>query len=311
MNLAHVDLNLLVSLDALLSERNVTRAGERVGLSQPAMSNTLRRLRRLFGDELLIREGQEFEFTPLAEQLRAPLSEILQLIDNTIEKRPTFDPSKGLRTFTVLAADHTTILILQPLFERFRDEAPGVRLQIRPLRKVESQHELAELDLVCSVEDLQRGAESQELFRDRWVCVVWSGNKDVGETLTPRQFRRLPHLGYGPSIDGLTGLADRAASALYPDRLVHVSVQTFFLLPFLLEGTSMVAFMIESVARRLAAFCDIRVVEPPFEAPIISEVMFWHPRFNGDPAHAWLRTQIAQQAAIVQNSISALSELSR
>jgi len=109
----------------------------------------------------------------------------------------------------------------------------------------------------------------------------------------------LPHLGYGETVQELTGLADRTASLLYPDRRVNVSVETFFLLPFLLQGTKMVAFIHEGLGRRLAAISDIRLVEPPFEVPVMAEAMFWHPRYTADPAHRWLRDQVAAAAAAV------------
>src|SRR4051812_11588011 len=124
MNLSQVDLNLLVALDALLSERNVTRAGERVGLSQPAMSSALSRLRRLFQDELLVREGRVYELTLLAQELRDPLQNILEMIDQTIEKKPAFDPAVDKRTFTIVASDHMAFLVLQPLVRRLTMEAP-------------------------------------------------------------------------------------------------------------------------------------------------------------------------------------------
>ena len=299
MNLAQFDLNLLVSLDALLDERHVTRAGEKVGLSQPAMSSTLLRLRRLFEDELLVREGRGYQLTPLAQELQSPLKEILLLIDHTIERRPAFDPTHSHRTFTMVAPDHIAFLVLQPLFEYFRTHAPGVTLQIRP-PVPPSSFDLAQIDLVFGHERMVKGAESQELFRDRWVCVAWAGNKGVGEKLTLDQYLGLPHLSYGPTANGLTGLADHAASDLYPNRHVSVSVETFFLIPFLLRGSSLIAFMHDGVARQLAPLTDIRIVEPPFEVPTMSEVMFWHPRFNSDSAHIWLRQQIADAAAAIR-----------
>ena len=296
MNLSQVDLNLLVALDALLAERNVTRAGERVGLSQPAMSSALSRLRRLFQDELLVREGREYHLTSLAQDLRGPLQDILHLIDETIEKRPAFDPTVDRRTFTIIASDHMAYLVLQPLFTRLATEAPGVTLQIHPLiPPIDS----GEADLSISYDHALPNIESQILFRDRWVCAVWSGNADVGESMTMAEYKALPHLGYGETVRELTGLADRTASLLYPERHVAVSVETFFLLPFLLQGTKMVAFIHEGLGRRLAAISDIRLVEPPFEIPMMAEAMFWHPRYTADPAHRWLREQVAAAARAV------------
>jgi LysR family nod box-dependent transcriptional activator len=298
MNLSQVDLNLLVALDALLTEKNVTRAGERVGLSQPAMSSALARLRRLFQDELLVREGREYRLTFLAQELVGPLREILHLIDETIEKRPGFNPACDQRVFTIVASDHMSFLVLQPLFERLVETAPGVKLQIQPLVPPMSP-DMTTTDILITYEHLMANLQSQVLFRDRWVCAVWAGNDQVGDQLSLEQYLALPHLGYGASIDDLTGLADRAATSLYPTRQVKVSVETFFLLPFLLQGTRMVAFVHERLGKRMASISHIRLVEPPFEVPIMGEAMFWHPRSNADPAHRWLREQIAAASAAI------------
>jgi DNA-binding transcriptional LysR family regulator len=163
-----------------------------------------------------------------------------------------------------------------------------------------SDIDLVHTDLVIGYERMLPSAEHQVLFRDRWVCAVWSGNTEVGEVLTLDEYKRLPHLGYGASVDRLSGLADQAASARYPQRNVAVSVETFFLIPFLLAGTNMLAFMHEGVGRRLAAISDIRLLEVPFEVPIVAESMFWHSRFTADPAHKWLRKQVADAAAAVR-----------
>lgn len=300
MNLSQVDLNLLVALDALLTERNVTRAGEKVGLSQPAMSSALARLRRLFHDELLVREGRTYQLTLRAQELHGPLHNILDLIDQTIEKRAAFDPAVDERAFTVITADHMAFLVFQPLFQRFLKEAPAVKLQIQPLVQTPAEIDLVHTDLVIGFEKMIPSAEHQVLFRDGWVCAAWSGNTEVGDRLTLEDYQRLPHLGYGASISHLSGLADQAASARYPHRNVAVSVETFFLIPFLLAGTNMLAFMHEGVGRRLAAISDIRLLEVPFEVPTVAEAMFWHPRFTADPAHRWLRRQIADSAAAVR-----------
>src|SRR5688572_4982858 len=135
MNLASVDLNLLVALDAILAERHLTRAGERLGLTQPTMSHTLSRLRRLFDDDLLMRIGRDYELTPLAQELREPLRDILKNIEQTIERRPNFDPKTDERLFTVGASDYATYLVFQPALARIENEAPGVRIQLLPLHE--------------------------------------------------------------------------------------------------------------------------------------------------------------------------------
>ena len=132
MSLAGVDLNLLVALDALLAERSVTRAAERVGLSQPGMSNTLARLRKLFGDPLLVREGLTLVPTPRAESLRQPVAEALSLIQHALDDRPGFDPATDPATFTVSCSDYSLLMLIGPLVRRLAAAAPGLTIQVLP-----------------------------------------------------------------------------------------------------------------------------------------------------------------------------------
>src|SRR4051812_45004924 len=132
MNLRNVDLNLLVVLDALLAERNVSRAGRRLGLSQPAASSSLARLRKMFGDPLLVRQGREFTLTAEAERLVQPVREILNLVERTIEQRPEFDPSTDRRTFSISASDYATLVLLSPFVRAAAAEAPGVTIHVLP-----------------------------------------------------------------------------------------------------------------------------------------------------------------------------------
>src|SRR2546430_1468006 len=132
MSLAGVDLNLLVALDALLAERSVTRAASRLGLSQPGMSNTLARLRKLFGDPLLVREGLTLVPTPRAESLRQPVQEALSLIQNALDNRPGFDPATDHATFTVSCSDYSLLMLIGPLVRQLAATAPGLTIQVLP-----------------------------------------------------------------------------------------------------------------------------------------------------------------------------------
>src|SRR5215208_4035317 len=147
MNLAQIDLNLLVSLDALLTERHVTRAADRVGLSQPAMSSALARLRVMFGDELLVRVGREYQATALAHDLEEPLGQLLQLAEETVQRRPSFDPASDKRVFTIVASDYSAYLALRPLLTLVSKEAPGVTIQIRRAATPELERSEAALKL--------------------------------------------------------------------------------------------------------------------------------------------------------------------
>ncbi|HLH70613.1 MAG TPA: LysR family transcriptional regulator [Candidatus Dormibacteraeota bacterium] len=299
MNLARVDLNLLVALDALIAERHVTRAAQRVHLSQPAMSNALARLRRMFGDELLVRVGREYRLTALAEELREPLRDLLQLAQETVQRRPRFDPATDSRVFTVVASDYSAYLLLQPLMRWIDERAPGVTLQLQRSTRGEPEKAQSDLNLGLwpspTAADLELPCEI--LFHDRWVCVVWEGNDRVADRISRDQYLSLPHVIYGRALDEVLGIADRAVLGSTNPRHVQASTDSFLLLPFLLEGTHLVALLQERLALRLAEAAKIRLVEPLFETPPVAEAMYWHPRHTSDPAHRWLRSLLRELAA--------------
>lgn len=299
MNLSRVDLNLLVALDALIAERHVSRAAERVHLSQPAMSSALARLRRLFGDELLVRVGREYRLTPLAAELQEPLSELLQLAKATVERRPHFDPTVDSRTFTVIASGYSAFLLMRPLIERIIDSAPGISLQIQQSRPgaPEKVHADLNLGLWPSASADEMGLPYEILFHDRWVCAVSDDNETIGPGITLEQYARSPRTAYGYGLDDVIGLADRTVLPSDEVQGARISIDNFVLLPFLLHGTGMVAFVQERLGRKLASTAAIRLVEPAFETPPVAEAMYWRPRSTADPAHRWLRATLQEIAS--------------
>jgi DNA-binding transcriptional LysR family regulator len=290
MNLAQLDLNLLVALDALLRERNVTRAGESIGLSQPAMSSALGRLRRLLDDELLVRTGREYHLTALAQEIEAPLQDALRQIETLIENRPSFDPSRDKRTFSLAVSDYAVFLLIQPALVRIMKEAVDVAIRISPVGgDTAARLESGDIDLTILPRDVGPHLPGEVLFSDRWVCIVWKHHSSVEDTITLDQYLSLPHLSYGHSIDSGDSTGDRAIEALNVSRHVRAAAHSFFLLPFLLIGTPLVALIHERLAMKLSNTVDIRIVEPLFKMPEITETMYWHPRHTSDPAHRWLR----------------------
>jgi DNA-binding transcriptional LysR family regulator len=294
--LAQVDLNLLIALDALLRERNVTRAGETVGLSQPAMSSALSRLRRMFGDDLLVRVGREYHMTALAQELEAPVQEILRQIELTIERRPSFDPSSDERTFTVSASDYSTYLVLQPLLRRLAREAPNVAISILPLDgRPRPALESGETDLIILPAGIgPQDMPSLKLFTDRYVGVVSKDHPTVGASIALEEFISLPRLSYGRGVHAVEGTGDRDINDPLLSRHLKVTLESFFLMPFLVVGTPLIALVHEKLARRLSSAADIRIVELEFETPSVSETLFWHPRRTSDPAHCWLRSVLTE-----------------
>jgi DNA-binding transcriptional LysR family regulator len=298
MTLAGIDLNLLAALDALLSEGNVTRAAERMSVGQPAMSASLRRLRKHFDDPLLVREGRKLVPTPLAESLVAPVHEALTAVEAVMGASQPFDPAHDQRTFTIVASDYVTLILLRPLFRRLATEAPEVRVNVVPMQPdFADQLRRGHADLLITPTAVagQLSLPHTRLFSDRFLLACDRDNPDVGEHVTPEQFSRLPYLSY--SVGPLAVLADSELDEVGVERRVEVRTQSFVIAPFLLTGTRLVSMVQERLARLVADQARLRLLEPPVALRPIVEAMYWSPRHTSNPAHTWLRELIAEIAA--------------
>jgi DNA-binding transcriptional LysR family regulator len=301
MDLGRVDLNLLVVLDALLRERNVTRAGQRLRLSQPATSTALGRLRRMFNDPLLVRQGRQLRLTPRAEALIEPVAEALAIIDHAISDNPDFDPATDERTFTVMGSDYVSITLVRPLLVRLAGPAPGVRVNVRPIdcdavRMVRR----GEIDLAVLPEQAAgqlADCSREPVCQDRFVGVVWDQHPDPavgpGARLTVELLGRLPYLRYGSGTHD-DGVVEQALTQAGIARKVDAGVTGFAAMPMMLRGTRLVALLPERLAGQAA---HIRILEPDFPLPPLRETAFWNPLGDRDPAHRWLRAQLRAVAA--------------
>ncbi|MBV9582153.1 MAG: LysR family transcriptional regulator [Chloroflexi bacterium] len=288
--LRRYDLNLLLSLHALLHTRNVTQAGEWLGVTQPAMSSDLRRLRQMFKDELLVRSGREYQLTTLASSLVEPLTNAVADIERTLTWRPTFDPSIDTRSFSIAMSDHVMALLLPRLAARLPLQAPNVTIHTRGLSGLSADPVAAtvqgEVDL--SIGAFQSFAESctEVLYTDRWLCAVSADHPDVGDHMTLELFCRLPHLEWRLR----TPIVQSHAEVLYGSkgiqRRVTLTTESFALLPELLRGSRLVALVHERLARRVVG---LKLLEPPVPIPDVQESMYWSTQVDRDPGHAWLR----------------------
>jgi DNA-binding transcriptional LysR family regulator len=297
LNLARFDLNLLVALDALLRERNVTRAGQRIGLSQPAMSGTLARLRELFHDDLLVRVGRNLEPTPLAQELYAPLRQCIERIEDMIDNRRSFSPARERRSFTIAASDYAAFLLMPALLDRLEREAPGITVKFSQLdgRSLELLND-DRVDFVIMPSEIETSNPGELLFMDRWICVAWSKHADLGEHLCAADFSTLPHLGYElPEHDGHS-VADLHLAHLQIPRRIAATTESFLMAPFLLRGSRLIAIIHQRLAERVKEAADIRILEPPYPMPDIHESMYWNPRHSSTPSHRWLRSVFVEVA---------------
>lgn len=253
MDLRRIDLNLLVALEALLTERNVTRAAQRVFVGQPTMSTMLARLRGIFGDPLLVKQGRYLVATPFAESLIEPLQELLGQVEELVSRSPEFDPHTAKRTFSIMASDYIPPLFLQPLLDAFSREAPGIQLRFFAADSRADVHlRRGDIDLLIHPLDNFAGAEHFEhevLFIEKYVIVADASNDLIGERVTESDLRSLPYLAM--TIDSLPSFADTQLERLgiRPNRVVIASGAMG---PFLIRGTQIITIAHESLAKSSA-----------------------------------------------------------
>jgi DNA-binding transcriptional LysR family regulator len=304
-HLANLDLNLLVALRELLRERNVTRAAECLGVTQPAASAALARLRRHFGDELLARDRGCYELTALAEQLSEQVEAVCAASERLFAASTHFDPATSEREFTLVMADYTISVIGEVLSQLIHNAAPRVRLHIRLVREsLATEYSDAIRFVDGMVAPPTQGfalpnTRSAELFRDRWVCLVAADNPvlDVG-ALRPADLARLPWVApyYRDRPAPSAAPIMRQLTLLDVQPRIAVRVESYQAVPHFVAGTDRIALMQERLAARLADRTDLRVMECPGQTEPIIEALLWHRQYEDDIAHAWLRRLIAEAA---------------
>jgi len=290
-SLRNLDLNVLLTLEALLEERNVTRAAERLGLSQPAVSAALRRLRRHFGDELLARSGNRYELTPLAEQLREPTITALTGVQRVFDAAPDFEPATATREFLIVVSDYAATLLGDHLATLVDERAPGVRLRLETQTHAhvdQAPESLRGVDGMVLPHGFLSDVPSIDIYEDNWVLVVSRDNDEVGETVSLGQLAELPWVVTHHAPTAFTPAA-RQLSMIGVDPEVHVVVGSFLPVPFLVAGTRRIALLQRGLATRLDEAAGVRVLPCPWEVVPLVEAFWWHPSHRSDPAHAWLR----------------------
>ena len=301
VNLAAIDLNLLIALDALLGEGSVSGAARAVGLSQPAMSRALGRLRDLFDDPLMVRSGHAMVPTPRALELAQPLGAAIEAIRETLRGPEAFDPATALRSFRIGAIDATQAVLLAPLLDRIGDEAPGVEVSTSPLRTAaETVAELVagQLDLaVGRFDGAPEGVRREPLFEDRIVCIVRADHPRIRKRLTIERYLKESHLAtdtVSPIERPFTIEALLARQGL--ERRVVCRVDGLGTAPLVAARTDLVCTAPRSLVEPFAAGLGLRMFDPPFEAPGYRLDVAWHVRHDEDAANRWLRETLISVA---------------
>ncbi|MGH8144049.1 MAG: LysR family transcriptional regulator [Steroidobacteraceae bacterium] len=303
MRLNGFDLNLLIALDAVLHEKNVTRAAEHIHVSQPAMSAALHRLRDYFNDELLVRVGRDFELTPRGHSLVEPVRATLLHIQATLGTQPIFDPAASHRVFTVMLSDFLAPWLSARLLQRVVTDASGVRVQF----KAWSRSGLEQLGAgniqffvmldnpaLLGLQSFPEWLARAELRRVHWVCAVSADHPTIQDEITREQYLSLPHIYVRSPGDSLpTEDVVRRELGLKLD--VRATTENVLEVPFMLPGTSLLAIMPETLATLILPSLAIKFFPLPAGLGLQGRVMlFWHRRSEPDPGHAWMRRVILE-----------------
>jgi DNA-binding transcriptional LysR family regulator len=292
-NLRRLDLNLLVTLDVLLSEHNVTRAAQRLNFSQPSVSVHLAKLRDVFGDPLLLPGPRGMRPTARADALREPLRQALEALGRAVSPASPFDPAQARHTWRVAASDYAESTILLPALAGLRSAAPATRLAVVELApsRIARQAEQGEIDLAFHTsEGAPRGLHRQALFTERYVLAGRAGHPRLKRRPTLAQFCKLDHVIVSPDGGGFHGVTDEALSQLGMARRVVFSVPHFLFIRSVLANTDLVAMLPSRLVRDTPG---LQSVESPVDVRGYEMAMLWHERCHRDPAHQWLRKHIA------------------
>jgi DNA-binding transcriptional LysR family regulator len=298
--LAALDANLLVALDALLQESNVTRAARRVGITQSAMSQTLGRLRRQFDDPILVRVGRQMEPSPFAQRIKARLHRAVSELEAVVRDRPVYDPATATNRFVIATVDYLAMLLVPPLRRALAREAPQVELAVHALDAETITGRLAEgaVQLYVGVRgDTERALATATLHRERLRVLMRAGHPLAGAPLTVEAFAAASHVHVSPRREAGSLVTRALADAGYA-RAVAVEVPYFALVPDLVAGGDLLATVPGRIADYFAAARPELVVrESPLELPSVEICAAWHPTFAADPALAWLREVVARVLA--------------
>lgn len=306
MRFNKLDLNLLVALDALLDERKITRAAERLSLSQSAISGMLARLRDYFDDELLVQVGRNFELTPLAQELAMPVRDVLLQVQTVVAINPAFDASTARRHFKIATSDYVIGIFLRKIIPRLEALAPHITLEFMP--QVEDTAEKlrrGEYDFLIIPEPFLADDQPRAaLFEDDYVCVVWTGNTTVGETIGLAQFADMGHVAVLLGWPRAPTYESRFLTANGIHRRIKVTTSDFVSVAPTLVGTQLIATMHRRLAVELARRYPLRLIEPPLAIPRVRECLQWHDYREKDPCHRWLRQLLIETAARIDDDAS-------
>ncbi|MBU3056177.1 LysR family transcriptional regulator [Pseudomonas indica] len=293
MNLNKVDLNLFIVFDAIYTEANLTRAGQIVGITQPAVSNALARLRETFNDPLFVRTAQGMVPTPMAQNIIGPVRNALQLLRVSVQESRTFNPQQANKTYRISMTDLTEAVVLPPLFQRLRRLAPTVQIESFLAKRRETTKELAAGRLDFAV-DAPLNTDPQvrhvKLLEDRYVCALRKGHPMAKDKLSLDEYLALTHIHISSRRSGL-GFVDLALGKMGIQRRIALRSQHYLMASLVMQQTDMAMTVPERFARRHGLhYVDL----PVKDVPALETHLYWHESTDQDPANRWMREQIIE-----------------
>lgn len=306
MDSQKIDLNLLLAFDALMQDGNLTRAGFRLGLSQPSMSHALSRLRQLWGDPLFVRIPSGMEPTPFARQIAGGVREGLALLQGAFATSAAFDAKTCNRTFQILMSDIGELVYLPALITKLKMVAPEVNLRVLQLPRESYQDAFAsgEADLAIGyLPALKAGFYQQQLFKDSYICIAREGHPRIREKLTLAQFTQESHILVEPAGSRYSTASLQSSTTTFIERVlaeeglsrrVALRVPHFMVVPGIVQNTDLLATVPGSVMAHIEPMPKVRLLRLPIPTPSYEVRQFWHQRNHHDVANQWLRRIIAE-----------------
>jgi len=296
-NIRSVDLNLLVVFDALFDERSVTRAAERLAVTQPTVSGLLKRLRQTFSDQLFLRTSHGILPTPRAEALARPVKELLANAQSLVTLE-VFDPATAETTIKICGSDYLQYAVISPLVAAIRKVAPKIKVMVAPRPDANALADLfarGEMDLCISAREVVLpDLTSRLLYRDRYICVARKNHPLKARRISVKQLCAFDHLLVDPTGMSPSGVVDAIMSKSGYRRRVAMAVPTFHLLFDILGSDDFIAFVPAGLLRKRRS--DLRVFDTTLALPAIEVLASWHPRLSGDAQHKWLRELLVKIA---------------
>lgn len=296
MRFNHLDLNLLVALDVLLEEQNITRAAARLHMTQSALSGILRRLRIYFEDDLLVQVGRTMAPTLVGKNLRIPVREVLLKIQTSITAKAVFDVGQSKRHFRIMASDYLINVLFAEVIHRISTDAPHVTFELMsPGEMAVEMLMRGEIDLMIAPQQhINDNHPAQLLFEEQHVCVVWQGNTSIREPFTLENYLELGHVAAAFGRNRTPAIEQWFMDQYGCKRRLEVITHDFNTIPHLLIGSQRIATMHSRLAALYAELLPLRLLPPPVKLPVMREYMAWHRSLDGDAMLMWLRGKLLE-----------------